>query len=176
VPDRRTLAETERAVQARVGRLPLDMPAADALSSLYRAANAVRNHLTQTVLRPYGLTWTGFVVLWVVWVWDGEETRHVAESVGISKATLTGVVKTLEARGWVDRAVDPQDRRRVRLSLTSAGVALMERLYPEFNAEETRVVAALSPHRMRTMTGALRSLVLTLEQTDADLEVLEPGA
>lgn len=176
MPDRQTLAETERAVRVRVGGLPLDMPAADALSSLYRAANAVRNHLTQTVLRPHDLTWTGFVVLWVVWVWDGQETRHVAENVGISKATLTGVVKTLEARGWVARAVDPADRRRVRLSLTAAGVDLMERLYPEFNAEETRVVAALSPHRLRTMTGALRSLVLALEESDADLEARAAGA
>jgi DNA-binding MarR family transcriptional regulator len=176
VPDRQTLAQTELAVRARVGGLALDLPAADALSSLYRAANAVRNHLTQTVLRPYDLTWTGFVVLWVVWVWDGQETRHVAENVGISKATLTGVVKTLEARGWVDRVVDPADRRRVRLSLTAAGLDLMERLYPEFNAEETRVVAALSPQRLRTMTGALRSLVLALEQVDTDVTALQARA
>jgi DNA-binding MarR family transcriptional regulator len=163
MPTHKTLAETERAVRHRVGGLPLDMPAAQAMSSLYRAANAVRNHLTQTVLRPHDLTWTGFVVLWVVWVWDGMETRHVAEDVGISKATLTGVVTTLEARGWVTRSVDPDDRRRVRLSLTPDGIALMETLYPEFNAEESRVTAVLTPRRLGAVTNGLRSIVVALE-------------
>lgn len=168
MPTHKTLAETERAVRARVGGLPLDMPAAEAMSSLYRAANAVRNHLTQTVLRPHDLTWTGFVVLWVVWVWDGMETRHVAEDVGISKATLTGVVKTLEARGWVSRTVDPADRRRVRLSLTADGVALMEKLYPEFNAEETRLTAVLTPRRLAAVTNGLRAVVVALEDEPDD--------
>jgi hypothetical protein len=96
MPDRHTLKETEKAMHDHVARLPLDFPAAHALSSLYRAANAVRNHITNLVLREHDLTWTGFVVLWVVWIWDGMETRHVAESAAISKATLTGVVRTLE--------------------------------------------------------------------------------
>jgi DNA-binding MarR family transcriptional regulator len=163
MPTRQTLAETERAVRDRVGGLPLDLPAAEAVSSLYRAANAVRNHLTQTVLRPHDLTWTGFVVLWVVWIWDGRETRHVAEDVGISKATLTGVVNTLEARGWVRRTLDAEDRRRVRLSLTLDGVALMQRLYPEFNAQESRLVASLGPRQLGAMTSGLRSIVVSLE-------------
>lgn len=156
---RARLAENERAVHARVGGLGVDSAASDALSNLYRAAHAVRNHLTQTVLRPYDLTWTGFVVLWVVWVWDDLETRHVAEHVGISKATLSGVVRTLEARGWVERRTDTVDRRRVRLSLTDKGVHLMEDLYPRFNAEETRVVAALTPRRLAAMTNGLRTVV-----------------
>ena len=106
-------------------RLPLNFQAAAAVSSLYRAANAVRVHLTNTVLRQHGLTWTGFVVLWVVWIWDGMETRHAAESAAISKATLTGVVKTLEARGLLTRRVSGTDRRLVNLELTDAGTKLM---------------------------------------------------
>jgi DNA-binding MarR family transcriptional regulator len=160
---RARLAETEQAVRARVGGLPVDTEAADALSNLYRAAHAVRNHLTQTVLRPYDLTWTGFVVLWVAWIWDGLETRQVAEHVGISKATLTGVMTTLETRGWVERRTDDKDRRRVRLFLTEKGEALMQELYPRFNEEETRVVAALTPRRLAAMTAGLRGVVAHLE-------------
>ena len=63
------------------------------------------------MLRAYDITWTGFVVLWVVWIWDGMETRHAAEAAAISKATLTGVVKTLEARGWMRSAGRADDRR-----------------------------------------------------------------
>ncbi len=167
MPDRHTLAETERAMSEHVGRLPLDFPAANALSSLYRAANAVRNHLTNTVLRRHDLTWTGFVVLWVVWIWDGMESRYVAESVGISKATLTGVVKTLEARGWVTRESGVEDRRLVTIRLTPTGTALMEELYPEFNAVEAEIVSGLTSRRISEMTGSLRTIVTRLEDSPA---------
>ena len=126
MPDRHTLAETERAMSTHVSELPLDFPASAAVSSLYRAANAVRLHLTNSVLREHGLSWTGFVVLWVVWIWDGLETRRAADSAAISKATLTGVVKTLEARGLIARRVSDTDRRLVNLELTPSGVALMK--------------------------------------------------
>jgi DNA-binding MarR family transcriptional regulator len=164
MPDRHTLEETEKAMNDHVARLPLDFPAAHALSSLYRAANAVRNHITNLVLREHDLTWTGFVVLWVVWIWDGMETRHAAESAAISKATLTGVVRTLEARGWITRTADTQDRRLVRLQLTPDGIALMEKLYPEFNAIESQIVAGLSARNVSDLTRNLRAIVTTIEE------------
>ena len=140
MPDPYTLEETERAMKERVDALPLDFAAANALSSLFRAANAVRAELTNRVLRNYDLTWTGFVVLWVVWIWDGLETRHAAEAADISKARLTGVVKTLESRGLILREGDENDRRLVRPRLTTEGMALMEKIFPEFNAVESEII------------------------------------
>ena len=163
VPDRHTLAEIEQVMFAHVGDLSVNLPAANAVSTLYRAANAVRAHLTNTVLREYGLTWTGFVVLWVVWIWDGLETRHAAESAGISKATLTGVVKTLEGQGWITRETSATDRRLVNLALTDAGATLMTELYPAFNAAEAEVVACLSQRALGDMTRSLRLVVNSLD-------------
>ena len=163
MPDRHTLAETEKAMNEHVTGLALDFPAAAALSSLYRAANAVRLHLTNAVLRDEGLTWTGFVVLWVVWIWERVETRHAAEAAAISKATLTGVVKTLEGRGLITRQVSEVDRRLVNLELTPEGVELMKRLYPVFNAAESEIVAGLSERGMKDMTRNLRRIVTDLE-------------
>jgi DNA-binding MarR family transcriptional regulator len=163
MPDRHTLAETEKAMSAHVGGLPLDFKAANALSNLFRAANAVRTELTNRVLRKHDLTWTGFVVLWVVWIWDGMETRHVAESADISKATLTGVVKTLEARGLLTREGDPHDRRLVRLRLTPEGLKLMEKIYPEFNAVESQLVSGLSDRKVGDFTRILRELITDVE-------------
>ena len=168
MPDRHTLAETERAMSLHLQSLPLNFEASAAVSSLYRAANAVRVHLTNTVLRQHGLTWTGFVVLWVVWIWDGMETRRAAESAAISKATLTGVVKTLEARGLLTRRVSGTDRRLVILDLSDAGTKLMTTLYPVFNAAEAEVVASLSDQNLTVMTDSLRQIV-----TDLDGEIHE---
>ena len=73
-------------MSSHIARLALDLPAASALSSLFRAANSIRNHLTNTVLREHDLSWTGFVVLWSVWIYDGLETRHAAESAASPRA------------------------------------------------------------------------------------------
>jgi MarR family transcriptional regulator, organic hydroperoxide resistance regulator len=162
------LAATEKAMNERIGHLPLDFAAATAVSSLYRAANAVRNHVTNTVLREHDLSWTGFVVLWSVWIFGDLETRHAATSAAISKGTLTGVAKTLEARGWLIRETDARDRRQVHLKLTAEGLALMDRLYPRFNAAEAEVVARISRAELPELTEHLRTMVTTVEEIDAD--------
>jgi DNA-binding MarR family transcriptional regulator len=163
MPDPQTLAETESAMNRHIKGLEIDFAAAQAVSSLYRAANAVRAHITNAVLRQYDLTWTGFVVLWVVWIWDGMETRHVAESAAISKATLTGVVKTLESRGWLIRESLVADRRLVQLRLTKSGINLMTELYPKFNAAESAVVRQLSAKSKASLARDLRNIVRTVE-------------
>jgi DNA-binding MarR family transcriptional regulator len=164
--DQHTLIETERAMRDHVSTLELDFEAAHAVSSLYRAANAVRSHVTNEVLREYDISWTGFVVLWVVWIFDGIETRHAAEASAISKATLTGVVKTLEGRGWLVKQAMKEDRRRVALHLTPAGMKFMEELYPRFNAVESKVVADLNLKQCKQMTESLRVIVTTIEGMD----------
>jgi DNA-binding MarR family transcriptional regulator len=161
--DHPTLVETEKAMRSHLEALDLDLDAALAVSSIYRAANAVRSHVTNEVLRPHDISWTGFVVMWVVWIYDGMETRHAAEAAAISKATLTGVVKTLEARGWMSKSVPPDDRRLVHLQLTASGRELMEQIYPRFNAVEAAVVEGLSATRKKDMTRSLRAIVTTIE-------------
>ena len=168
--DPHTLIETERAMRDHVTSLDLDFEAAQAVSSIYRAANAVRSHVTNEVLRDYDISWTGFVVLWVVWIFDGIETRHAAESAAISKATLTGVVKTLDSRGWLVKRGFEEDRRRVALHLTPSGTALMEEIYPKFNAIEAQVVSGLSSKRRSEMTNSLRAIVTAIENAGADAE------
>ncbi len=163
MPDRHTLEETERITGDRLAHLDLDFPAAQGVLSVYRAANAARAYLTSTVLRPHDLTWTGFLVLWTLWIWERMETRRIAESVGISKATLTGVTKTLTDRGWVRRIPSTEDRRLVSLELTPAGVELLDRLYPEFNRAESAMVAGFADDELAGMTEALRRFVTRVE-------------
>jgi DNA-binding MarR family transcriptional regulator len=163
MPDQHTLEETERAMTSRVEHLAMDFPAAHAVSSVYRAANAARGHLTNTALRPHDLTWTGFLVLWLLWIWDRMETRRVAENVGISKATLTGVTNTLVARGLVQRIPGTVDRRLVELELTDEGQRLMTDLFPKFNAAEAELVAGISESDREVLTRCLRQIVTTAE-------------
>lgn len=160
-----TMAFTEKSVATHLRHLGIDLKAQAALSNLYRAANATRKHFSSTVLKKSDLTWTSFVVLWVVWMQDAIETRQAAEEAAITKATLTGVVKTLEGRGLLTRERDAVDRRLVHLSLTNAGRSLMEDLFPRFNAEEARIVSTLSKTRLAELTLGLKEIVTQLESS-----------
>ncbi|GAB2980787.1 homoprotocatechuate degradation operon regulator HpaR [Streptomyces pseudoechinosporeus] len=160
---RRSVTETEKLVQAKLGHTPIRHEQMAAVANIYRAAAAVRQHFENSVLRDSELTWTGFVVLWVVWIWGDMETRYVAEEAGISKGTLTGVARTLESRGLVKREAHPSDGRRVLLGLTEEGEQLMERLFPEFNAEEAFVAEQLTDAECRSVADALRKIVVQVE-------------
>jgi DNA-binding MarR family transcriptional regulator len=162
----RTLTETERAINQRLSSIPIDTEAMAAVSNVYRAASALRGHFERTTLAAHHLTWTTWVVLWVVWIWDEIETRHVAEEAAISKGTLTGVAGTLENRGLLQRRTHPTDGRRVLLSLTPKGTRLMKSLFPKFNAQEVAVIAPLNREETQALTSALRKIVMTLEDTD----------
>lgn len=163
---RYTLGQTEQAVEERLRGLPIDRAAMAAVGNLYRAAGVVRNHFERTVLAEHGLTWTAWVVLWVIWVWEDIETRHAASEAGISKSTLTGVVTTLEGRALVRRRPHPADGRRVLLSLSPKAARLMEEVFPVFNAHESRTLAALSGSDVEAFTDALRKIIQHLEQLD----------
>jgi len=162
--EHRTLAETERAVAERLDGLVLDMPAMAVVQNLYRAAGAIRNHLERSVLAPHSLTWTGWVVLWVVWIWEDIEARHVAAEAGISKGTLTGVLSTLESRGLLVRRTHPGDARRVLVALTPPGEQLMREVFPVFNAHEAVVTAPLDPDERRRLADLLRAVVRGLDR------------
>jgi DNA-binding MarR family transcriptional regulator len=152
----------ERLAAAKLAGLEMgaliDHDAMAVVSNLYRAAGAARNHFERTVLSEASLTWTSWVVLWVLWIGDEAESRTVAAEAGISKATLTGVVRTLQGRGLVARRAHPGDARRVLLSLTGAGSALMASLVPRFNAHESLLCAPLAPDARRDLAESLRLL------------------
>jgi DNA-binding MarR family transcriptional regulator len=155
-----TIAETEKAVETRLADMALDFEAMAVVSNLFRAANAVRNHLERTVLQPHNLTWTAFVVLWVVWIWEEVETRVIAEEGGFSKATLSGVLTTLEGRNLVVRERSSVDGRLVIVRLSPSGRRMMKRLFPEFNQQERALVAEIPRQDRPLAASILRQLTV----------------
>lgn len=156
--------DAERIAEARVGELGIDADSMAAISNIFRVATVVRNHMERTVLARADLSFTGFTVLWVLWIWGEQEARHVAEESGVSRGTLTGVVTTLERRGLVGRRPHPDDRRSVLVAATPAGEALMAELFPAFNAEEAKVSADLDARQKEQLADALRTILRTVDR------------
>jgi MarR family transcriptional regulator, organic hydroperoxide resistance regulator len=149
----------ELEVRGRLDGLALDFGAMAVVSNVFRASTAVRRHLENRVLAPHRLSWTSFVVLWVLWVWGEMESRDVAAAVGVTRSTCTGVVTTLERRKLLQRTRGTTDARMVRVSLTADGTRLIERLFPEFNREEAALTSHLNVRQQENLAGALRSLL-----------------
>jgi DNA-binding MarR family transcriptional regulator len=55
--------------------------------------------------------------------WSGASLEAVVRFLGISKQAVSQTVETLVRRGYLKRAEDPSDRRRVKLTLTDRGHA-----------------------------------------------------
>ena len=158
-----TFNETERQVSTLLRGMKIDFKAMAVVSNLFRASSAVRKHLEREVLSKHSLSWTGFVVLWVVWVWVEIETREIAEEVGTSKATLTGVLKTLERDKLITKRQSKSDRRLVLVTLTAQGKKLMERIFPEFNNEEVYLASSLRSGDRKVTADGLRTLTIHAE-------------
>jgi DNA-binding MarR family transcriptional regulator len=76
----------------------------------------------------------------------------------MDRTTLTANLKPLERRGLVTVAVDEEDRRSRRLSLTPAGRALLAEAYPIWereHAEVEKLITASDPDTLRADLIAL---------------------
>ncbi len=161
------LAQAERDIRARTGGQELDFAAMAAVSAIYRAANAIRHQMEQTVLADEELSWAAFTVLFVLWIWGDQQTRHLAAEAGVTKGTLTGVLKTLEKRGLARRRGHDADGRLVLVSLEAKGLEVIERLFPAFNKGEALVSASLSEDEKDQLAALLRRIIRTVEGDQA---------
>ena len=157
------LLPAERKVLEALGDRPLDFGAMWAVSNLFRASAAIRRHMEANVLSADRLSWTGFTGLWVLWVWGEMESRDFAQAVGVSRPTATGVVTTLEGRGFVRRKKGARDGRMVLVSLTAAGKRKIEQLFPRFNDEEVAVTSHLDDAQRDALATLLRSMYRAVE-------------
>src|SRR5262250_2427617 len=159
------LMQAERDIRARIGCQALDFAAMAAVSNIYRAANVIRNRLERQILAGEDLSWAAFTVLFVLWIWGDQQTRHLADEAGVTKGTLTGVLKTLEKRGLTRRRAHDADGRLVLVSLEPKGLGVIERLFPAFNMGETFVSAALTEREKNQLASLLRSIIRAVEES-----------
>jgi len=119
--------------------------------------------MERTVLAGEDLSWAAFTVLFVLWIWGDQQTRHLAEEAGVTKGTLTGVLKTLEKRGLARRRGHDADGRLVLVALEPKGLKVIERLFPDFNKGEAEVSAVLTEDEKSQLASLLRKMIRSVE-------------
>ena len=156
--------QAEHDIRGRIGDQHLDFAAMAAVSNIYRAANVIRNHMERKILADEDLSWAAFTVLFVLWIWGDQQTRYLAAEAGVTKGTLTGVLKTLEKRGLVRRHAHESDGRLVLVSLEPKGRGVIERLFPAFNMGEAFVSGSLSEQEKEQLASLLRTIIRSVEE------------
>ncbi|WP_282140022.1 MarR family transcriptional regulator [Cytobacillus oceanisediminis] len=147
----------------RLTKIPISSLNLDAISvvtNIYRVAQGLRNKMEQEVLSQYSLSWTAFSMLYDLWIWESIETKKLAESAGVSKATISNITKTLEKKELCFRKTDNRDRRITYVSLTNKGKQVMEDLYPKFHSGEVQIVLGLSSGEQKNLSRALRRVIM----------------
>lgn len=160
------LVRAERDVRAAFAGLDLDLLALGTVSNIFRVATSVRNHMENGVLVEHDLSWSAFTTLFVLRVWGETDARSLAAEAGITAATLTGVMKTLEGRGLLRRRGDRADGRRVLVSLTAAGRRAVDDIMPRFNRHEALVAQALTDDEKADLARSLRVILRTVDALD----------
>jgi DNA-binding MarR family transcriptional regulator len=92
--------------------------------------------------------------------------RELAQAIGITEATLTHHLSTLERRGLVTRYRDEQDRRVQRIQFTEEGRAAFAAMRDAAVSFDTRLRAALGPEGVASFMAALSALVAAVAPPD----------
>jgi DNA-binding MarR family transcriptional regulator len=79
------------------------------------------------LLEQLGLTYPQYLVLMVLWEYDGASVHEIGERLYLDSGTLTPILKRLDAAGLVRRERSREDERTVENFLTRAGRALERR-------------------------------------------------
>ena len=143
------------------------MDANRTILSLNRTSQAVTYDLESTLLRPRGLSWSVYRLLFVLWNAGDLEPTRLAELTGTTRASVSNLVKPLVADGLLERRPSPHDRRAAVISLADKGRSIIEEAFADVNRREAEWDRILTPIERDLLVALLQKLLLGGRQIGA---------
>lgn len=158
----------------------LDPSAAEAYLHVLRTADEVFA-LSENRLAAHGISQGRFGVLMLLWrcaaprMGDVPITQppcgprtpaELADAAGVTRATMTGLIDTLERDGYVVREPDPSDRRMLLVRLTRKAENFLTRFLPVHFRGASEVMGALNESERKTLVrllGKIQQQVATIK-------------
>src|SRR3984957_19514633 len=94
--------------------------------SLYSTSLAMTK-IYRKLLRDLRLTYPQYLVMLVLWERDGVSVSEIGERLYLNSATLTPLLKRIEALGLINRRRAQEDERQVIVNLSGAGRELRQK-------------------------------------------------
>ena len=104
-----------------------------AIYILMRTCNVMMNERLGGLLEPFELTSVGYMTMMALYsrVENLANPSELSEVTGETRGNMTRICDELVDKGWMRRVPNPEDRRRVDLSLTDSGMALLNKVAPQ---------------------------------------------
>jgi DNA-binding MarR family transcriptional regulator len=121
----------------------------------------------------YGLTTVMWRVMAVVGRYGPLSAKEVAKHTSTDAFFVSRALEQLLEKKYVQRGVDPLDRRRASLELTAAGKVVHAKVEAALNEVEAQMVAGMNPRERQALTKALDLLgkkALALQESDKSWE------
>jgi len=109
------------------------------------------------VLEPVGLTHPQYLVMLALWEQGPLSVRRLAELLALESATVSPLLKRLEALGYVTRERSTADERVVEVTLTDAGREL--RAYAETIPGTMMERLGMGPDELRDLHRTMSALI-----------------
>jgi DNA-binding MarR family transcriptional regulator len=123
--------------------------------ALYSTGLAM-NKVYRKLLRKLDLTYPQYLVMLVLWERDGVTVSDIGARLFLDSATLTPLLKRLEAGGLVARTRSNADERQVVISLTDSGRALARQA--SVVQQQAQCAAACAPGDLLALKRQLETL------------------
>jgi len=111
-----------------------------AIYILMRSCNVMMTERLGRLLEPHGLTGLGYITMMALYSRPENlaNPSELSDATGETRGNMTRICDELVDKGWMRRVPNPEDRRRVDLSLTDSGMALLNSVAPQLrrNADE----------------------------------------
>lgn len=78
---------------------------------------------------------------------------------GLDRSTNTLVLKILERKGWIERAVVSSDTRRRRIRLSAAGREIYQRARKAARSAQAAIAASLPPEELQVLLALLSKVI-----------------
>lgn len=88
---------------------------------------------------------------------------QLADAAGIAPSSMTHRLDRMTGRGLVSRATDPDNRTRVRVTLTQSGWEMFSAAIQESDVVEGDVLSALTPAERQQLAALLEQVVVGLD-------------
>jgi DNA-binding MarR family transcriptional regulator len=90
---------------------------------------------------------------------DGTRITTLAERAGVTKQAIGHLVQDLEHKGYIERSVDPSDRRATLVRFTDAGWQFLRDAHQVKREIEAEYIAILGAERMQELRLVLAMLL-----------------
>jgi len=140
----------------------LDPSACDAYLHLLRTADEIYR-VREANQAAHGLSQGRFTVLMLLYDKAANRPKpgtpaDLAECAGVTRATMTGLIDTLERDGLVKREPDPDDRRMMSVHLTDRGLTILQKVLPGHFQWMAALMAPLDEAERKTLVGLLSKI------------------